>query len=45
MRGQRPCLRLTALLAEPGRAVVDGLPGGAVDDLGLALVDDPVDAG
>ena len=35
---------LTALLAEPGRGVADGLPGGAVDDLRLAVVDDPVDA-
>ena len=37
-------IQLTAFFAEPGSVVVDGLAGGAVDDLGLPVVDDPVDA-
>ena len=37
-------LDLTAFLAEPGGDVVDGLSRGAVDNLRLTVVQDPVDA-
>ena len=37
-------IQLTAFFAEPGSVVVDGLAGGAVDDLCLPVIDDPVDA-
>jgi len=37
-------VQLTRSLAQSGGRVVDRFPGGAVDNFGLALIQDPVDA-